>query len=128
MVLLKGEATGNAIGADGTTAFAEALMVNKAVTTINLHGACRVVGARARHAAGPWAAWPWCCSWARGAAADNFVGSAGATAIARALRVNKTVRTVWVDGMCRCRTRGAWRVCAPGGLLVLLTGKRRQAT
>ena len=88
-----GAAADNSIGDAGAAAIAEALKVNKSVTTIDLSCACRA----SRRVRGADA----------GAAADYSIGDAGAAAVAEALKVNKTVTTIRLCGACRAARGGS---------------------
>ena len=109
----RGAAADNSIGDAGAAAIADALNVNKTVTTIELSGVCRAAGSAARGTRrvcgrhGRRAAYGRAC-----ATAVNSIGAAGAAAIAEALKVNKTVATIALWGACLA-ARGGRRAADP---------------
>ena len=84
------------------------------LTVVNL---CSEFLRRAGGAAGPWMSF---CSRARGVAAAHSIVYAGAAAIAEALKVNKTVATIYLRGACRAARRA--RDGSMCGVAVVLTG------
>ena len=108
-------AAGRGIGDAGAAAIAEALKINKTVTTIYLYSA--LCAARDRTA---------CCG-ARGSggaarklmrvgAPGNSVGPAGAAAIAEALKINKTVTKISLGcALCSARDRAECGSARGGG-------------
>ena len=105
----RGAAPVNSIGESGAAVIAEALTVNKTVTTINLAGACRAAGARPARGGSVGGVAFVLLTGARGAAAACDIGAAGAAAIAEALRVNCIVTDISLQCACR-RWRARMRV------------------
>ena len=106
-------APGNSIGPAGAAALAEALKINKTVTTIYLGCAfarrrARSAGARAAAAAALLAFVARSCAGGGTRAPVNSIGDAGAAALAEALKINKTVTTIDLSSaFARRRARSA---------------------
>ena len=80
-------------GEEAATAIAEALAANTTLTSVNLSGECRLEGARKMRAmlvCSLWAVW-------RGAPGGGIYDE-GATAIAEALELNTTIRSIYLGG------------------------------